>query len=125
MMVSTTEKGIRPLVTYARRAEKPLVDNIESGTDSWSMLGTNLSVKNPDGTWGSDTNRLVLMDRRDFNKLGIGLDDLIECFIQTVLSMVAIDKMAKTLVNKNGKFRLKLFQSLNDDLGLINEIKLD
>ncbi|MDG1435074.1 MAG: hypothetical protein P8Q41_13730 [Saprospiraceae bacterium] len=125
MMVSSTGKGIRPLVTYARRAEKPLVDNIESGTDSWSMLGTNLSFKNPDGTWGSDTNRLVLMDRRDFNKLGIGLDDLIEAFIQTVLSMVAIDKMAKTLVNKNGKFRMKLFKSLNDDIGLINEIKLD
>ena len=125
MMVSSTEKGIRPLCTYARRAEKPLVDNIESGTDSWAMLGTNLSIKNPDGSWGSDTNRLVLMDRRDFNKLGIGLDDLIEAFIQTVLSMVAIDKMAKTLVNKNGKFRMKLFKSLNNDEGLIDEIKLD
>jgi len=79
MMVSSTEKGIRPLCTYARRAEKPLVDNITSSIDSWSMLGTNLSIKNDDGTWGSDTNRLVLMDRRDFNKLGIGLDDLIEC----------------------------------------------
>ena len=65
------------------------------------------------------------MDRRDFNKLGIGLDDLIEAYIQTVLSMVAIDKMAKTLVNKNGKFRIKLFKSLNDDEGLIDEIKLD
>ncbi|MFK7772874.1 MAG: hypothetical protein AB8F94_12070 [Saprospiraceae bacterium] len=125
MMVSATENGIRPLVTYARRAEKPLVDHIESGTDSWKMLGTNLSIKNPDGTWGSDTNRLILMDRRDFNKLGVGLDDLIEAFIQTVLSMVAIDKMAKALVNKNGKFRMKLFKSLNDDMGLIDEIKLD
>ncbi len=125
MMVSSTEKGIRPLCTYARRAEKPLVDHIESGVDSWKMLGTNLSFKNPDGSWGSDTTRLVLMDRRDFNKLGIGLDDLIEAYIQTVLSMVAIDKMAKTLVNKNGKFRMKLFKSLNDDEGLIDEIKLD
>ena len=33
----------------------------------------------------SDTNRLVLMDRRDFNKLGVGLDDMIEAYIQTVL----------------------------------------
>ncbi|MEM6965692.1 MAG: hypothetical protein AAF573_13070 [Bacteroidota bacterium] len=125
MMVSSTEKGIRPLVTYARRAEKPLVDNIANGTDSWKMLGTNLSIKNADGSWDSDTNRLVLMDRRDFNQLGIGLDDLIEAFIQTVLSMVAIDKMAKTLVNKSGKFRMKLFRSLNDDQGLINEIKVN
>jgi len=125
MMVSSTENGIRPLCTYARRAAKPLVDNITSSIDSWSMLGTNLSIKNEDGTWGSDTNRLVMMDRRDFNRLGIGLDDLIECYIQTVLSMVAIDKMSQTLVNKQGKFRMRLFQSLNDDKSLLEEIKIN
>ncbi len=125
IMVSATEKGIRPLCTYARRSEKPLVDHIEDSTDSWQMLGTNLSLKNPDGSWGSDTTRLVLMDRRDFNKLGIGLDDLIEAYIQTVLSMVAIDKMAQTLVNKQGKFRMRLFKSLNNDPGLINEIMVE
>ena len=124
MMVSSTEKGIRPLCTYARRAEEPLRNDIDSSADSWKMLGTNLSVKNPDGSWGSDTNRLVLMDRRDFNRLGIGLDDLIEAYIQTVLSMVAIDKMAQTLYNKQGKFRMRLFRSLNDDLSLLDEIKL-
>jgi len=122
MMVSTTENGIRPLCTYARRAEKPLIDHIEEGADSWQMLGTNLSIKNDDGSWDSDTNRLILMDRRDFNKLGIGLDDLIEAYIQTVLSMVAIDKMSKTLYNKQGKFRMRLFKSLDDDPTLINEI---
>ncbi len=122
MMVSSTEKGIRPLCTYARRAEQPLVDQIKDSTNSWKMLGTNLSFKNKDGSWGNDTNRLVLMDRRDFNKLGIGLDDLIEAYIQTVLSMVAIDKMAQTLFNKQGKFRMRLFKSLNDDPSLLNEI---
>jgi len=125
MMVSTTKDGIRPLCTYARQAEKPLVDYLENGTDSWKILGTNLSFKNPDGSWGSDTSRLILMDRRDFNKLGIGLDDLIEAYIQTVLSTVAIDKMAIALVNKQGKFRMRLFKSLNDDLSLINEIKVN
>ncbi len=125
MMVSTTPDGIKPLCTYARRAEKPLVDDIPTGKDSWAMLGTNLSIKNSDGSWSSDTNRLILTDRRDFNKLGIGLDDLIEAFIQTVLSMVAIDKMAQTLVNKKGKFRMKLFKSLNNDKSLLDEIRLD
>ena len=125
MMASSTEAGIRPLCTYARRAETPLANHIEDGTDSWQMLGTNLSIKKPDGSWDSDTNRLILMDRRDFNKLGIGLDDLIEAYIQTVLSMVAIDRMAHTLMNKKGKFRARLFKSLNDDPNLINEIKLD
>lgn len=122
MMVSATENGIKPLCTYARRAEQPLVDKIEDGADSWAMLGTNLSFKNPDGSWNSDTNRLLLMDRRDFNKLGVGLDDLIEAYIQTVLSMVAIDKMAQTLISKQGKFRMKLFKSLNNDDSLLDEI---
>ena len=122
MMVSSTENGILPLCVYARRAELPLLNELDKGTNSWKMLGTNLSFKNPDGSWNSDTNRLVLMDRRDFNKLGIGLDDLIEAYIQTVLSMVAIDKMASTLVNKQGKFRMRLFKSLNNDQSLIDEI---
>lgn len=122
MMISSTENGLLPLCVYARRARKPLEDEIDAGSDSWDMLGTNLSIKNPDGTWDSDTNRLVLMDRRDFNKLGIGVDDLIEAYIQTVLSTVAIDKMAETLLNKQGRFRMRLFKSLNDDPALLNEI---
>ena len=125
MMVSSSPDGIKPIATYARRAAQPLVDQITDGTKSWSMLGTNLSIKRPDGGWDGDTNRLVMMDRRDFNKLGIGLDDLIEAYIQTVLSMVAIDKMAMNLVNKQGRFRMKLFKSLNDDQSLLNEIMLD
>lgn len=124
MMVSATPKGILPLCVYARRAEKPLEDHIEDGNSSWAILGTNLSIKKSDGTWDSDTNRLLLMDRRDFNRLGVGLDDLIEAYIQTVLSMIAIDRMAEELVSKDGRFRMKLFKSLNDDKGLLDEILL-
>jgi hypothetical protein len=122
VMVSSTPEGIRPLCVYARRALKPLEDRLVKGESSWDMLGTNLSIRKPDGSWDSDTNRLVLMDRRDFNKLGIGLDDLIEAYIQTVLSMVAIDQMARTLTNKQGRFRMRLFRSLNNDDSLLKEI---
>lgn len=122
MMLSSTEQGIRPLCVYSRRAEKPLADHLQSGTESWAMLGTNLSIKEGDNVWSSDTNRLMLMDRRDFNKLGLGLDDLIEAYIQTVLSTIAIDKMCKTLYNSKGRFRAKLFKSLNNDPVLIDEI---
>ncbi len=124
VMISSTEDGLRPLCVYARRALKPLVDNLQESSDSWDMLGTNLSIKNPDGSWESDTNRLLLMDRRDFNKLGIGVDDLIEAYIQTVLSTVAIDKMAQRLVNKQQRFRMRLFKTLNDDEALLDEIML-
>lgn len=122
MMVSSTDSGIKPLCVYSRRAAKPLLDDIMNGSDSWSMLGTNLSIKEGKNIWSSDTNRLMLMDRRDFNKLGLGLDDLIEAYIQTVLSTIAIDKMCKTLYNSKGKFRKKLFKSLNNDQTLLNEI---
>ena len=122
MMASSTKDGIRPLCVYARRAEKPLVDNISTGSDSWGMLGTNLSVKLGENEFTSDSNRLMLMDRRDFNKLGIGLDDLIEGYIQTVLSMIAIDKMCVNLMGTKGKFKMRLFKSLNNDATLLNEI---
>lgn len=124
MMVSSTADGIKPLCTYSRRTAKPLVDELTAGSDSWDMLGTNLSEKLGENNWGSDTNRLMLMDRRDFNKLGLGLDDLIEAYIQTVLSTIAIDKMCKNLFNTKGRFRMKLFKSLNNDNTLLDEIML-
>jgi hypothetical protein len=124
MMVHATAKGIRPLCIYARRAEKPLIDHLEKGSNSWAMLGTNLSIKKPDGHWDTDTNRLILVDRRDFPRLGIGIDDLIEAYIQTVLSTIAIDRMAMSLINKEGRLRMPLFRRLNDDEALIHEIFL-
>ena len=124
MMLSSTAEGIKPLCIYSRRALQPLAENLEASSDSWGMLGTNLSIKLGQNEWGSDTNRLILMDRRDFNKLGIGLDDLIEAYIQTVLSTIAIDKMCVNLYNSKGKFRMKLFNSLNNDATLLNEIML-
>lgn len=125
IMISATPKGLRPLCVYSRMAEAPLANEITEGTKSWKMLGTNLSLKKANNEWDSDTTRLLLMDRRDFNKLGIGIDDLIEGYIQTVLSTIAIDNMAKNLINTKGKFRLRLFTSLNNDPSLINEIKIE
>lgn len=122
MMVSSTTAGIRPLACYSRRARAPLADRLSGTDDSWAMLGTNLSEKLGDNQWSSDVNRLLLMDRRDFNRMGVGLDDLIEAFIQTVLSTIAIDKMAKQLFTKKGKFSMRLFKSLNDDAALLDEM---
>lgn len=123
IMISSGLEGMQPLCVYARRSKDPLVDHIDSSSKSWDMLGTNLSFKNDDGSWNSDSNRLLLMDRRDFNKLGIGIDDLIEGYIQTVLSTIAIDNMCLQLINSKGKFRKQLFSALNDDEQLLGEIK--
>ncbi|NND06455.1 MAG: hypothetical protein HKN87_08740 [Saprospiraceae bacterium] len=122
MMVSSTAEGIKPLCIYSRRAAVPLTENLDQSQQSWSMLGTNLSIKTGENEWDSDTSRLMLMDRRDFNKLGLGLDDLIEAFIQTTLSTIAIDQMCQKLFNSKGRFRMKLFKSLNNDSKLLEEI---
>lgn len=87
------------------------------------MLGTNLSVKLPDGGWTTDTGRLILMDRKDFNQLGLGIDDLIDAYIQTVLAVIAIDRMAARLM-ATGTFDYNLFSSLNPDNALMQEIKM-
>jgi hypothetical protein len=122
MMLCPMKEGFRPVAIYARRASKPLKNKLTKNTDSWSMLGTNLSVKEGENQWTSDTNRLLIMDRKDFNTLGIGIDDLVEAYVQTLLAIIAIDKMAATLINEKGKFNMNLFKSLNKDAALINEI---
>ena len=88
------------------------------------MLGTNLSIKIGENKWDSDTKRLMLMDRKDFNTLGMGLDDMIEAYIQTVLSIVAIDKLCKKLLGRE-KFNSELFASLNNDRALLGEFYND
>ena len=122
MMVYSSSNGFSPCAIYARRAKAPLQHQIPE--KSWEVLGTNLSIKKGENQWESDTSRLMLMDRKDFNLLGLGTDDLIEAYIQTVLTIVAIDKMALNLINKKGQFRLKLFKSLDNDQSLIKEIRV-
>ncbi|MCA9707069.1 MAG: hypothetical protein KDK70_14540 [Myxococcales bacterium] len=117
-MVVAGRLGFRPVAIYARRAREPLTAELDGALHSWDMLGTNLSIKRPDGSWGTQTERLMLMDGRDFNRLGVGLDDLIEGYLQTVMSMIAIDEMADQLITKAKKFRRRLFDSLNDDEAL-------
>jgi len=122
MMIGVSPEGSYPVAIYARRARKPLTPTLDSTCSSWDMLGTNLSIKNEDGSWHSQSERLMLMDSRDFNQLGIGLDDLIEGYLQTVLSTIAIDKMAQKLTTQKGTFRRRLFASLNPDLALMRDI---
>lgn len=124
MMVCAGSDGFRPLAIYARRAREALLEHLYPEQDSWGMLGTNLSVLDDKGDWGSETKRLMLMDRKDFNQLGLSLDELIEGYVQTVLATLAIDQMATNLRSARGSLKTKLFRSLNDDPALLGEIML-
>jgi hypothetical protein len=124
VMVCATPDGFRPIGMYARRAERPLTEHLEDAKSSWSMLGTNLSTKEADGSWGSDTKRLLLMDRRDFGRLGVGIDQLIEGFVQTVLATIAIDRLATRLVvPESGDFDYDYFRTIDADPSLVREVE--
>lgn len=120
MIVHSTSEGIRPLAMYSRKTGLPLRSEITSESRN-DMLLTNLSIKKENG-WDTDVSRLLLMDGRDFNRLGIGLDELIEGYVQSVLAFVAIDSFAGRLVSKKKTFKRRLFSSLNDDEKLLEEI---
>ena len=115
--------GFFPVAVYARRARRALPEELAPNVPSWDVLGTNLSVKNPDGSFSTQPERLLMMDSRDFQLLGIGLDDLIEAYMQTVLATAAIDRLAGKLVSpRTGGFRYNLFRSLNPDNKLLAEL---
>ncbi|KAF9187057.1 hypothetical protein BGZ51_001578 [Haplosporangium sp. Z 767] len=129
MMVAGNNNGFRPICIYARRARKPLIRHLEDDPSmtSWEMLGTNLSVKSATGEWSTEAARLLLMDRKDFNQLGLGVDDMIDAYIQTVLSVIAIDKMCQRLMGHDPSgqsFDMELFKALNPDSVLWQEILL-
>jgi hypothetical protein len=123
MMVSWQGSSYKPVAMYARRAPLPMEGDLQAGTDSWMILGTNLSIKVGEEKWDTEPRRLIMMDRKDFGKLGLGLDDLIESFVQAVLANRAIDDLARKLVKRGGGFRTELFKSLNNDEQLLSEIQ--
>lgn len=125
MMLGATEKGFRPFAAYSRRAANPLIDNLEDDLDTDSMLVTNLVRKLGEDSWDTDQTRLILLDKKDFHKIGIGVDALISGYIQSVLAVIAVDKMAASLVTPKGRFRSRLFRSINEDPALLDEILLD
>lgn len=121
MMVCATPNGFRPLAMYSRRAKDPLVKDI-TGRNSWDILGTNLSERQMDGSLVSNSSRLLQMDVKDFNRLGVGLDDLIDGYVQCCCASTAIDEMAKSMVH-DGKFDAVLFSSVCADDALLDEIR--
>ena len=117
---------------YSRRAKEPLSADLDGSVSSWDILGTNLSVKLGDNEWKSDTNRLLVMDTRSFNRLGIGLDDLIDGYVQSVLATISIDNLCKVFMSQDlghneeggdeGKFDFEMFSTLNPDKDILKDI---
>ncbi|MFK7824889.1 MAG: hypothetical protein AB8G05_12075 [Oligoflexales bacterium] len=123
MMGCYGDEGFKPLSLYGRRARLPLPRTLDDALDSWAVLGTNLSIKKGDNHWESDCSRLILTDYKEFNMLGLSFDELIEGYVQLVLAVNAIDRMAINLINKKGELKTKLFKSFDNDKQLLKEIE--
>lgn len=119
-MIASQSEGFRPAALYARRARKPLTAKVPPPGSSWGELGTNLSVKTPAG-WHTETERLIPMDEAGFETLGLGIDELVLAFAQTVFATVAIDCMAKRFM-PGGVFNAAAFTALSEDASFSGEI---
>lgn len=120
MMVGSGPQGFRPLAAYARRAHAPLEERLPD--DAWLQYGTNLSYKDARGEWRTEDSRLIPLSEQEFETLGLGLDDLIDAYVQTVMATVAIDQMARQLGDPVAGLDLTAFAALNNDPGLIGEL---
>jgi hypothetical protein len=100
----------------------PPAGGAKAQSASWLQLGTNLSVLTGDLTWSTESERLIMMDTRDFATLGLGVDDLIDAFVQSCLAVIAIDDQAASLLNADGSFSLDKFAAVNDDPALLAEL---
>ena len=121
-------RGWKPLCIYSRRAKEALSKDLDNpNISSWDILGTNLSVKVGKNEWQTDTNRLLLMDTRAFNRLGLGLDEMINAYVQTVLATISIDDLCRVFMENEeddaDRFDFNLFSILNEDNDILNDIK--
>jgi hypothetical protein len=94
LMMHATEEGMRPLAVYSRRSRFPLNTPLPEDMNSWEVYGTNLSVKGEDG-WTYADERLMLFDVRNFGQLGLGIDEMIKGFVQSIMGVYAIDQNAR------------------------------
>lgn len=121
MVVANNQEGFQPVALFSRRAKKP-IGSIQKGSDYWDIFGTNLSYKSSKGDWQTDEGRLIPMTYEGFQSLGIGRNEVIEAYIQTVLSVIAIDQMADDLMNLGNGFDPIRFFNLNGDRSLVQEV---
>lgn len=124
LTVTTNKEGFLPVSVNFRKARKPLVDDVDAIESSWDVLGTNLSVKLDKNAWDTETDRLMVLDDECFEQLRLDENDLIDSYVQTVLSMIAIDKMCIELIHDDDRgFNFERFKRMNPDYSLLNEIR--
>ena len=122
MGVVATDAGFIPSAIYARKAARPLDVMPSDGSPSWDILGTNLSIAQADGGWAAETERLVLASETEFDDLDLDGDDLLDAFVQTILAVIAIDRMAGGMLLPDGELDREALKRANDDYVFLDEL---
>ncbi|MCA9600508.1 MAG: hypothetical protein KC417_00705 [Myxococcales bacterium] len=122
MGVVATDAGFIPSAIYARKAARPLDVMPSDGSPSWDILGTNLSIAQADGGWAAETERLVLASETEFDDLDLDGDDLLDAFVQTILAVIAIDRMAGGMLLPDGELDREALKRANDDDVFLDEL---
>lgn len=105
-----TQYGYRPIALFARRASKPLTTKDDS-SNLWDIIGTNMGSINSEGKLVLDQSRAMYSSMYEFDNYGLNLDDLIDVYVQSILTMLAIDQMALKLT-RNGKFDKEMYKMM-------------
>ncbi len=114
LLVAAGSEGFRPIAGFARQARSELAFPLQQKAVR-DQLVTNLSYRDTRGEWATDTSRVVPLDETHFESLMLTLDDLVEAYVQSVMSVVAIDQLATSLSDDRDRFDLAAFHALNDD----------
>jgi len=122
LIVGSGAEGMRPIGGYSRKALAPLDGKGNRTGNAWEKFGTNLSYKDANGAWKTAEDRLIPLCSEGFEALGLGLEQLVEAYVQTVLAVIAIDKMAHSLLDEAGELDVARFLADNGDPRLVAEI---
>lgn len=66
--------------------------------------------------------RVYCVDDDGMKSMGIGIDDVVDVFMQTVYCTLAIDNMCKKLTMEDGELNMQLLKELNPDPRLLAEV---
>jgi len=130
MLVCAGEKGFQPITMFSRRARIPIApletySSVPGMSSSWEMLGTNLTSKSDHFFMKTtEADRLLVFDTENFSNVNLSMDDLVNGYVQSVLSVIAIDKLCRRLIKPDGEFNKEYFAELNPDSTLLEELHI-
>lgn len=121
--------GFKTIAICCARAPAPFAKNGETAEIASDALLNKIKTVHEDdayvsniGTNPDSEQRSFYVDDAGMKGMGIGMDDVVDGFMQTVYSTLAIDNMCKKLTMEDGELNMQLLKELNPDPQLLAEV---